>query len=158
MRTAFVAAAVVVAAGVAAPAQAATPRQHLSFDESATTSIAGLGRGCPAFTGTLREQRHLEIDVLLRPDGTAQAHTLATATVDLVPEDPDATSYSGSYTQRQTGSFTNSGDDDRVVSTTMAGRLEGSDGSSYPISEVVHFSVDAQGTVRSWFDRMRCGG
>jgi hypothetical protein len=158
MRTALVAAAVVAAAGVAAPAQAATPRQHLSFDESATTSIAGLGSGCPSFTGTLQEQRHLEIEVLLKPDGTAQAHTLATAAVTLTPDDPGATSYSGGYTQRQTGSFTSSGDDDRVVTTTMTGVLDGSDGSSYRISDVAHFSLDAQGTVRSWFERMHCGG
>lgn len=156
-----------VAAGVvclglavlAAPAQAGSGIQRfsVSFDEEPSTmAVAGLGRGCPDVTGTLTEWRHLDIDGFVQPDGSAHARTVATAAVSLTPDDPAAPSYTGGYTQRQTGSFTNGGDDDRVVSTTTHGTITGSDGSSYKISEVVHFSVDASGTVRARFDRFHC--
>jgi hypothetical protein len=150
--------ALVLPATAAQAAGGPTPLS-LSFDEPVvTTSVDGLGRGCPAFTGVLEEQRHLDIDGWIKPDGTAHARTLVTALVTLTPDDPEAPAYVGRYTQHQTGQFTAAGDDERVVTTTMHGALRGSDGSSYRISEVVHLSFDAHGAVRSSFDRMHCGG
>jgi hypothetical protein len=43
-----------------------------------------------------------------------------------------------------------------VVTTTTHGSLTGSDGSSWRLTEVVHFSVDARGELRAGFDRMHC--
>jgi hypothetical protein len=157
-RLAVVAAALLAATGVAAPVQAAVP-EHLtmSFDEDpAITPVDGLGPGCPAFSGTLSEYRHLDLAGTVLSDGTVHGRTLVTATVTLTPDDPGAPSYAGGYTSRQTGFFTDGGDDDRVVTTTTHGVITGTDGSSYRISEVVHFSVDAQGNLRAWFDRFRC--
>jgi hypothetical protein len=79
-----------------------------------------------------------------------------TATVSLTPVEPSAVSYTGSYVQHQTGFFVDDGHGDRVVTTTTHGTLTGSDGSSARLTEVVHVSVDGSGTVRAWFDRMRC--
>lgn len=160
MRRALVVAAVATALGCATPAAyAASPVDHLSmsFDEPVSvTHLDGLGRGCPAFTGSLVENRHLDITGWVRDDGAAHAITLVTATVSLVPDETSAVSYSGGYTARQTGSFTAGGDDDRVVTTTTHGVITGTDGSSYRIGEVAHFALDGDGNVRSWFDKFHC--
>lgn len=140
---------------------AAEPPQHLSmaFDEpTEVTHVDGLGPRCPDFTGTLVENRHLDLDGWIKDDGTAHARTAVTARVSLVPDDPNGTAYAGAYTQRQTGNFTAYGDDDRIVTTTTHGTLEGTDGSSFRISEVVHFSVNHHGTVHASFDRFHCAG
>lgn len=50
------------------------------------------------------------------------------------------------------------GHGDWSLTTTTHGTITGSDGSTWRISEVAHFSVDAAGTVRAGFDRMRCEG
>ena len=160
MRRALVVAAVATALGCATPAAfAASPVDHfsMSFDEPVSiTHVDGLGRGCPAFTGNLVEDRHLEITGWLRDDGAAHALTLVTATVSLVPDEGGAVSYTGGYVGRQTGSFTGGGEDDRVVTTTTHGLIDGTDGSSYKISEVAHFSLDGTGDVRAWFDKLHC--
>jgi hypothetical protein len=163
-RAATVAAALLAATGLAAPATAAPApatsapqRFSVSFDEEpVVTPVDGLGTGCPAFTGTLTERRHLQIDGLIQPDGTAHARTLVTASVTLAPSDPTTPSYAGGYTSRQSGLFSNGGNDDRVVTTTTHGTIIGTDGSSYRISEVVHLTLDAHGSVRAWFDRFHC--
>jgi hypothetical protein len=160
MRRALVVAAVAAALGFATPAAfAASPVHHLSmsFDEPVSVMhVDGLGRGCPAFTGFLVENRHLDISGWVRDDGAAHALTVVDASVALVPDDAGAVSYSGGYTAHQTGSFTAGGDDDRVVTTVTHGRITGTDGSAYKISEVVHFALDGNGTVRSSFDKFRC--
>ncbi|HET8604514.1 MAG TPA: hypothetical protein VFM09_11335 [Marmoricola sp.] len=158
-RTAVVALAAAAVTALSAPSYADGGVQHLafSFDEDpVVTQVDGIGAGCPGFTGTLEEDRHLEIAGIMKADGTGHATTDVTATVALTPSDPAAASYSGDYTQHQTGFFVDDGHGDRVVTTTTHGTLTGSDGSAWRISEVVHFSVDASGTVRAWFDRMRC--
>ncbi|HET7305793.1 MAG TPA: hypothetical protein VFJ12_14725 [Segeticoccus sp.] len=156
-------AALAPAVAIATPgaAFAAGPPQHLtfSFDEPTEVShVDSLGARCPDFVGTLVEERHLELDGWMKEDGTAHARTDVTAQVKLVPDDPQGVSYSGGYTQHQTGAFTAYGDDDRVVTTTTHGTIAGSDGSSYRISEVVHFSVAKDGAVHASFDRFRCEG
>lgn len=160
MRRALVVAASACAlAATTPPAFAVSPVHQLSisFDEPVSVMhVDGLGRGCPAFTGSLVENRHLEITGWFRDDGAAQARTVATATVALVPDETEAVSYSGGYTAHQTGSFTAGGDDDRVVTTTTHGRISGTDGSSYRISEVVHFSLDGNAAVRTSFDKFHC--
>lgn len=159
---------VVVLAGVgvlaaactlAAPALADSGVQHLTFsfdEEPVVTEIGGIGPGCPAFVGTLEEDRHLEVDGIMKPDGTGHARTDVTATVTLTPDDPGAVSYTGSYVQHQAGFFVDEGHGDRVVTTTTHGTLVGSDGTTATLTEVVHVTVDGRGTVRVWFDRMRC--
>jgi hypothetical protein len=160
MRRALVVAAAAAAVGWVTPAAfAASPVNHfsMSFDEPVSVMhVDGLGRGCPAFTGNLVENRHLAITGWVRDDGAAHALTVVTATVALVPDEAGAVSYSGGYAARQTGSFTAGGEDDRVVTTTTHGLINGTDGSSYKISEVAHFSVDGKGDVRAWFDKLHC--
>lgn len=94
----------------------------------------------------------------MKPDGTAHARTDVTATVTLTADDTAAISYTGGYAQHQTGFFVDDGHGDRTVTTTTHGTITGSDGSRWRISEVAHFSVDAAGTVRAGFDRMRREG
>jgi hypothetical protein len=160
MRRPLVVAAVATALGCATPtAFAASPVDHLSmsFDEPVSVMhVAGLGRDCPAFTGNLVENRHLDISGWIRDDGAAHALTAVTATVELVPDEASAVSYSGGYTAHQTGSFTAGGDDDRVVTTVTHGAISGTDGSSYKINEVAHFALDGAGDVRAWFDKLNC--
>ena len=160
MRAALVVAAVTTAIGCATPAAfAASPVHHLSmsFDEPVSVMhVDGLGRGCPAFSGSLVENRHLDITGWVRDDGAAHALTDVTATVALVPDEASDVSYSGGYTAHQTGSFTAGGDDDRVVTTVTHGAISGTDGSSYKISEVAHFALDGNGDVRAWFDKFHC--
>lgn len=160
MRRAVVVAVVATALGCTAPtAFADSPVEHLSmsFDEPVSVMhVDGLGRGCPAFTGSLVENRHLEITGWVRDDGAAHARTVVTATVALVPDESGAVAYSGGYTAGQTGSFTAGGDDDRVVTTVTHGVISGTDGSSYRISEVAHFALDGNGDVRAWFDKFHC--
>ncbi len=143
---------------LAAPAYADGGPEHYSFafDESAATLVDGLGTGCPDFTGTMTEQRHDELDGIMLADGTVHGRTLATSQVSLVPGDAGATSYTGSVTYRETGTYVNDGMDDAVETATVHGSLVGDDGSRFRITEVIHLTVDAQGTVRSSFDRMRC--
>jgi hypothetical protein len=152
------AATALVLGAVASPASADSSQQRfaVSFDESPSLHVGGLGTGCPAFTGTLSELRHNEIEGFVNADGTAHARTVATATITLVPDNNLMPSYTGSYASRQTGTFDDAGATDRVVTTTVQGVIAGTDGSTYGISELTHFSVDGQGTVRVWFDLMRC--
>lgn len=151
----------VAAATVAWPAmaQATGDVQHLTFsydEPPVLTQIDGIGPGCPAFTGTLEEDRHLEVTGIMKGDGTGHARTDVTATVTLTPDDAAAVSYTGSYVQHQTGFFVDDGHGDRVDTTTTHGTITGSDGSTARIREVVHVAVDGNGNVRAWFDRMRC--
>ncbi|HET6626086.1 MAG TPA: hypothetical protein VFG63_06825 [Nocardioidaceae bacterium] len=142
----------------AAHADSGREQISLAFDEPpVTTSVSGLGPGCPSFQGDLTEYRHVQIDGFIGPDGTAHARSLVTASLELVPREEDDPSYTGGYTARQTGMFENAGDDERVVTTTTHGMLEGSDGTSYGVNEVAHFSLSKDGTIRAWFDRMHCG-
>ena len=141
------------------PAYAGGDPQSMSmaFDEPVATAwVDGLGPGCPDFTGTLTEHRHLVIDGWLKPDGTGHARTDVTAQVTLVPDDAGAPSYAGSYVSHQTGQFVAFGDDERVVTTTTHGTLVGSDGSRIRIAEVARVGVDGQGRLRTWFDRFHC--
>jgi hypothetical protein len=148
---------------LAGPAYAGTGGaqvQHLAFsfdEEPVSTQVEGLGRGCPDFTGVLEERRHLDAVGIMKADGSGHARTDVAATVTLTPDDPNGTSYTGGYRQHQAGSFVAGGTEDRVVTTTMHGTISGSDGSSYLITEVVHFSVDSAGEVRAWIDRFHCG-
>ncbi len=158
-RAALVAGALAAAALVTAPVHADSGVQHLTFtfdEDPVVTHVTGLGTGCPAFTGTLEEDRHLDMSGIMKADGTGHATTSVTATVTLTPDDPDAVTYTGGYTQHQTGSFVDEGHGDRVVTTTTHGLITGSDGTTWRIQEVVHLSLDARGAVRSTFDRMRC--
>jgi hypothetical protein len=152
-----VGAATVLATGAATASYADSPLLHMSFDEEpVSTVIGGLGPGCPAFTGTLVENRHLEITGFFRDGGAAYARTFVSATVTLTPADAGDPSYTGSYVSRQTGAFADYGESDRQVTTTTHGRIEGSDGSSYGLDAVVHFSVDGNGVVRAWVDDFHC--
>ncbi len=146
------------AAAVSGPAHAGSPAEHysFSFDESATTRIDGLGTGCPDFTGTMVESRHDELSGAMLSDGTVHGRTVATSQISLVPDDPAATSYTGSVVFRETGTYVNDGQDDWHETATVHGTLRGSDGSLTHLTEVAHLAVDAQGTVRSSFDRMHC--
>lgn len=146
------------ATALAAPSYAAAP-QHLtfSFDESASSHVDGLGVGCPAFVGTLVEYRHDELAGILLADGTVHGRTYATSVATLLPDDPAATSYTGSYVLRETGTYADGGEDDWVETATASGTLSGSDGSSWRFEEVVHLSVSHDGTVRASSDRMHCG-
>lgn len=154
----------VVVLGVAAaslssgPAYAGTPPEHyaFSFDEVATSHVDGLGAGCPDFTGTMQEYRHDELSGVMLANGTVHGRTLATSRISLVPDDPDAASYTGSVVYRETGTYVNGGEDDWRETATVHGMLTGDDGSRFRVTEVMHLSVDAHGTVRSSFDRMRC--
>ncbi len=157
----LIAAAVAVASSLAAPSYAESGVQHLTFsydEEPAFTSVNGLGAGCPDFTGTLEEDRHLQLSGIMKVDGSAHATTDVTATVTLTPDDPAAVAYAGSYTQHQTGFFLDDGHGDRVVTTTTHGKITGSDGSTWRIQEVIHLSLDAHGALRANFDRLRCEG
>jgi hypothetical protein len=148
-----------LALGAAAPPASADPGQMrfaFAFDESSSPHVEGLGIGCPVFTGTLTELRHNEIEGFVNADGTGHARTVATATITLVPDDSSMPSYAGSYTSRQTGTFDDAGATDRAVTTTVHGVIAGTDGSTYGVMEVAHFSLDGQGTIRVWFDRMSC--
>lgn len=154
-----IAAGVLAGTALAGPSYAGSGVQHLTFsypEDPVATHVAGLGIGCPAFAGTLEEERYLDVSGIMKPDGTGHARTQVTATVTLSPDDPSAVSYTGSYAQHQTGFFVDGGHGDRSVTTTTHGSLTGSDGSTWRISEVVHFSVSHDGTVRAGFDRLRC--
>lgn len=143
---------------LATPAYADSGVQHLtfSFDEQASSHLDGLGRGCPAFSGTLLEQRHDELAGIVQADGTVHGRTTATASAQLVPDDPADTSYTGGYSFHQTGTFVAGGTEDKVVTSVVHGTFTGSDGSSFHYTELVHFSVDGHGTVRVSFDRPHC--
>jgi hypothetical protein len=157
-RALAVTAGVVAATALTAPSYAGAPL-HLSFlydEDPVITHVDGIGADCPSFVGILEEDRHLEAVGTMKADGTGHARTDVTATVVLTPDDPAAVSYTGGYTQHQSGFFIDDGHGDRVVSTTTHGRITGSDGSSWRISEVAHVTVDAHGNVRTSFDRMRC--
>lgn len=150
--------AAVSASLVGVPAYADTPTEHyaLSFDETATTDVGGLGTGCPDFSGTMTEDRHDELTGVMLADGTVHGRTVATSQISLVPADPAATSYTGSIVYRETGTYVNEGEDDWRETATVHGTLSGADGTEYRFTEVMHLSVDARGTVRSSFDRMHC--
>ena len=155
--TLAVGAATLLATGAAAASYADSPLLHMSYDEPpVATDINGLGPGCPAFTGALVENRHLEITGFFKDNGDAYARTFVSATVTLTSVDAADPSYTGSYTSRQTGVFTDFGNDDRQVTTTTHGQIDGSNGSSYGLDAVVHFSVDGNGVVRSWVDDFHC--
>lgn len=165
-RLVLVAGAVVATAvAVATPSYAESPDsgtstvQHLTFaypEDPVLTHVDGLGIGCPAFTGTVEEDRYLHVSGIMKPDGTGHARTDVAASVTLTPDDAAAVSYTGGYAQHQTGFFVDGGHGDRTVTTTTHGTITGSDGSTWRVTEVAHFSVDATGTVRAMFDRMRC--
>lgn len=158
-RVALMGAVVAAATCLAAPSYAESGVQHLTFtydEDPVSTHVNGLGAGCPDFTGTLEEDRHLHLSGIMKPDGSAHATTDVTATVTLTPDDPSAVCYTGSYTQHQTGFFVDEGRGDRVVTTTTHGVITGADGSTRPLDEVVHLSLDAHGAVRATFDRFRC--
>jgi hypothetical protein len=158
-RTVLTVAAVTVGMlGMAAPANATGGVQHLSFsfDETAVSHAEGLGVGCPAFVGTMSEQRHDELDGIMLANGTVHGRTYATSRITLSPDDPTATSYTGGYVLRQTGTYAHAGEDDWVETATVHGTLTGSDGASYRLTEVVHLTTSHDGTVRTTFDRMRC--
>jgi hypothetical protein len=145
----------------ATPSYADSGVQHLAFEyaeEPVVTSVDGLGVGCPDFTGTLEEDRYLKASGILKRDGTGHATSDVVATVELTPDASSAVSYTGSYAEHQAGFFADDGHGDRVVTTTTHGVLEGSDGSTWRIQEVAHLAVDARGTVRVWFDDLRCTG
>lgn len=152
----------VAAASAAWPATAAHAEsgvQHLAFsydEEPVVTGISAIGPGCPAFSGTLEEDRHLEAAGTMKADGTGHARIDVTATVTLTPDDPTAVSYTGGYVEHQTGFFVDDGFGERVDTTVTHGTITGSDGSTARITEVVHVTVDGSGKVRAWFDRMRC--
>lgn len=150
--------ALAVGCALATPAYADPVVQHLafSFDETASSPMDSLGRGCPDFSGTVLEQRHDELAGIMQADGTVHGRTTATSSVRLVPDDPAETSYTGGYTLRQSGTFGSAGTEDRVVTSVAHGRLTGSDGSALGFTEVVHFSVAHDGTVRASFDRPHC--
>jgi hypothetical protein len=165
MRTRPVAAGL-MAAGLAAaalglvtsgPADAAGV-QHLtfSFDETAAEHVEGIGAGCPDFIGTLVEQRHDELAGVMLSDGTVHGRTVATARVQLVPDDPEAVSYDGGYVLHETGTYAHAGQDDWIETSTVHGTLTGSDGSSFRIAEVMHLTTRPDGTAQVWFDRMSC--
>lgn len=159
-RIALMTAVVAAATCLAAPSYAGSGVQHLTFnfdEDPVFTHVNGLGTGCPDFTGTLEEDRHLHLSGIMKVDGSAHATTDVTATVTLTPDDPSAVSYAGGYTQHQAGFFVDEGRGDRVVTTTTHGVITGSDGSTWPIDEVVHLSLDADGVARAAFDRFRCG-
>jgi hypothetical protein len=140
-------------------AHATSPVQHLSmsFDEDPVVStVAGLSPDCPDLAGTLTETRHLDIRGWVKPDGSAHAVTTATATVTLVPSDSSRPSYTGGYVTRESGQYTGSGEDERIDTATTHGYLDGTDGSSYEISEVGHLTIGGTGEPRVWFDRLRC--
>jgi hypothetical protein len=164
-RVALAAGLLAAATVLAAPSYAESPDsgtgtvQHLTFsyaEDPVVGHVDGLGIGCPAFVGTLEEDRYLDVTGIMKSDGTGHARTDVAATVTLTPDDAAAVSYTGGYAQHQTGFFVDEGHGDRSVTTTTHGTLTGSDGSTWRISEVVHFSVDAAGTARAGFDRMRC--
>jgi hypothetical protein len=157
---AVAAAAVAVATLTGVPAYADSGAQHytFSFDEVATSHVDGLGAGCPAFVGTMTEQRHDELAGTEVAGGTVHGRTLATSLVTLTPDDPSAVSYTGGYVFRETGTYVNDGADDWIETATVRGSLSGSDGSAYRLTEVVHLSVSHDGTVRATFDRLRCTG
>lgn len=140
-------------------AHAASPVQHLSmsYDEDPVVStVDGLGPDCPDLVGTLTETRHLDITGWFKPDGTAHATTTVTATVTLVPGDSSAPSYSGGYVTHESGQYTAFGEGERIDTATTQGHLDGSDGSSYRISEVGHLTIDGTGRPSVFFDHFRC--
>jgi hypothetical protein len=158
MRRAVVCLVAASAALVAGPAYADPGASHLafSFDESASTPVDGLGPGCPAFSGTLLEQRHNELTGVILPDGTVHGRTTATSEAVLVPDAPGAVSYSGGYVLHQSGTFADGGEDGTVVTSTVHGTMTGSDGSTFRLTEVVHVAVSHDGSVRVSFDRPHC--
>lgn len=140
----------VTAAHTTAGAADAAPRPaarvhvlHRSFDEpKVTTHVPGLGPGCPPFVGRLVERRHLVITGYERND-RARVSTVADATVRLVPDDPSAVSYRGTYRELQVGVFADHGHRTVRSTTFTLGHVRGSDGASFETVE----------DARIWHDR-----
>jgi hypothetical protein len=134
-----------VGALVAVPAYAGGGHVRIvqrSFDERpVVTRVAhGLGPGCPDFTGTLTERRHVTQSGFVRPGGVAHISTVVTATVTLEPARAGDVSYRGSYRSVQAGVFLHHGHLVRNASTLTVGTVRGSDGSSFGTVEVKHTS------------------
>lgn len=104
--------------------------QQSRQEPTVVTRVHGLGRGCPDFVGRLIEHRHLVISGYQRAT-VAHASTLVNATVELVPTDSSAVSYSGGYRSLQIGVFSHGGYRTERSTTFTLGHLHGTDGSTF---------------------------
>jgi hypothetical protein len=136
------------AAGAAPRTTARAHAVHMSYDEPKTvTHVSGLGPGCPTFVGRLVERRHLTITGYERGD-RAHISTVADATVRLVPDDPTAVSYRGTYRELQVGTFVHHGHDTVRSTTFTLGHVHGSDGTSFDTVEDARVWHDRAGHLR----------
>lgn len=130
---------------------------HQTYDERPiATHLNGLGPGCPDFTGTMTERRHLVVSGYRRGD-TVRVSTEVTATVTLVPDDPATVSYRGRYRSVQIGTFGNHGRRDDKVATFTLGHVRGSDGSAFGTIEEARTWRDSTGRAHQ-SDRFHCDG
>jgi hypothetical protein len=135
------------ATGAAAGTSARVRVVHRSFDEpKETTHVSGLGPGCPAFVGRLIERRHLVITGYERGD-RAHVSTVADATVRLIPDDPAAVSYRGTYRELQVGKFADHGHRTVHSTTFTLGQVRGSDGTSFETVEDARIWHDSDGRL-----------
>jgi len=82
--------------------------------------------------------------------------TTAQGTVTFTPSDPSGVSASGHFTEWHGVSINNRNE---ASTTTSTFQLWGTDGSHIAVHEVIHFSINAIGTVTADFDNVgvRCG-
>jgi hypothetical protein len=138
------------AAGATGVAPRTTPRArvvHVSYTEpKVVTHVSDLGPGCPPFAGRLIERRHLVMTGYERGE-RARVSTVADATIRLVPDDPSAVSYRGTYRELQIGTFTNNGHRTVRSSTFTLGHVRGADGTSFRTVEEARIWHDRDGHV-----------
>ena len=166
-RTSSVVAAVLIAAAAVAgagPALAAGAVHLYVPEEFDGTEHFAAGDGpCVGWAGSFHEVRHGGYRLVVAPGGQVAGEVHANGTIDgfveLVPDDPQLPSYSGTYLEKNVVVLTDPASDDgglRVGHYGLAVKLTGSDASTIWLRLSGHITVDGQGRVVVSRDRLRC--
>jgi hypothetical protein len=147
---------VLVLAPGAAPAAQAAGAEHVfeaeSYDEVEHFDV---GEGlCVDWAGSFHEVRHGAYRLLTAPGGqiAGEIHVngVVAGLVELVPDNQDLPTYTGSYREKVNGVITDpdpSGDELRIGQYRLESTLRGSDGSSLRLTLSGKLTVNGQGRV-----------
>jgi hypothetical protein len=145
--------AAILAAPVAASAQAQTQTIHFSGMTQTQPAV----NPCSGAPGTLTETVTEGVEHLTtNPDGTYHQSFRITSAITFTPGDPSQPTLTGTSTD---GTGQNVTSKTSTLTATFSGRATGSDGSSVSLHGVTHATVNAGGTVTVDFEigRVSCG-
>jgi hypothetical protein len=145
--------AAILAAPIAASAQAETQTIHFSGMTQTQPAV----NPCSGAPGTLTETIAEGVEHLTtNPDGTFHQTFRITTAITFTPDDPSQPTLTGTSTD---GMGQNVNAKTATLTARFSGRATGSDGSVVWLHGVVHATVNADGTVTVDFqiDRASCG-